>query len=103
MIEGRKMKITFNDITEDKMDELEEIFINMLGVYTEIYNGTCEDVFKYVLDIQEDNFIIDDLDYDLEHVSVLFKNDSYMVEVMTNDTVATVEIGRDEVVSININ
>ena len=96
------MKIIFNDITEDKMDELEEIFINTLGVYTEIYEGTTKDCFKYVLEVQEDNFIVDDVDYELENVSVVFKHDSYMVEVTNNEEVAMVEIGASEVMSITI-
>ena len=55
------IKIIFNDITEDKMDELEEIFINTLGVYTEIYEGTTKDCFRYVLEVEDnDTLLVDD-------------------------------------------
>ena len=97
------MKIIFNDITEDKMDELEEIFINTLGVYTEIYEGTTKDCFRYVLEVEDnDTLLIDDEEYNLENVSVIFKRGGYMLEVTNNREVSMVEISVNDVMSITI-
>lgn len=97
------IKIIFNDITEDKMDELEEIFINTLGVYTEIYEGTTKDCFRYVLEVEDnDTLLVDDEEYNLENVSVVFKRGGYMVEVTNNREVSMVEINANDVMSITI-
>lgn len=96
------IKIIFNDITEDKMDELEEIFINTLGVYTEIYEGTFKDTFKYVLEVEDNDTLLVDEEYNLENVSVIFKRGGYMVEVTNNREVSMVEIDASEVMSITI-
>ena len=97
------IKIIFNDITEDKMDELEEIFINTLGVYTEIYEGTTKDCFRYVLEVEDnDTLLVDDEEYNLENVSVVFKRGGYMVEVTNNREVSMVEISANHVMSITI-
>lgn len=97
------IKIIFNDITEDKMDELEGIFIDTLGVYTEIYEGTTKDCFRYVLEVEDnDTLLVDDEEYNLENVSVVFKRGGYMVEVTNNREVSMVEISANDVMSITI-
>lgn len=92
------MKIILNDVFEDALDKLEDAFSDLVNAHTYIWDGTTNDVYKYEIEITEEPETKED--YNLEHVSVLYKNGSYMIEIMNARQVSTVEIKAKEVLSV---
>jgi hypothetical protein len=94
------MKIILNDVTEEVVDKLEDALSDLVNAHTYIWDGTANDVYKYEIDITEEPETKND--YTLEHVSVLYKSGSYMIEIMNASQVSTIEIKANEVMSILI-
>lgn len=95
------MKITINEVTEDKLDELEDAFLDLVNAHTQIWDGSFNDSYKYEIEINEKPDTTRK-DYSLEHVNVLYKNGSYIIEIMNASQVSTVEIKANEIQSILI-
>ena len=90
------MKIVLNDVNNETVDKLEKSFFDLVNVHTYIWEGTASDVYNYEICVEESK-IVDDRDYTLELVSVLYKNDSYLIEIMNARQISAVEIKKDEV------
>lgn len=95
------MKIVLNDVNNEIVDKLEKSFFELVNVHTYIWEGTAPDVYKYEIHVEEAK-IIDDRDYTLELISVLYKNDSYLIEIMNARQISAVEIKCNEVGSVVI-
>ena len=93
------MKIELNEVIEDKLDELEDAFMDLVNVHTYIWDGSFKDSYKYEIEIDEKPGTTVK-NYDLEHVNVLYKNGVYMIEIMNAAQVSTVEIKPNEIKSI---
>jgi hypothetical protein len=96
------MKIILNDVTEEAVDRLEDAFNTLVSVHTVIWDGRIKDLYQYEIEIIEDPEIATGKDYRLEHISVLFKEGSYLFEIMNASQMSTVEIMANEVMSILI-
>ena len=94
------MIIELNEVIEDKLDELEDAFMDLVNVHTNIWDGSLKDSYKYEIEIDENPTTAKK--YDLEHVNVLYKNGSYMIEIMNAAQVSMVEIKPNEILSILI-
>ena len=94
------MIIELNEVIEEKLDELEDAFIDLVNVHTNIWDGSYTGLYKYEIEIDENPTTAKK--YDLEHVNVLYKNGSYMIEIMNAAQVSTVEIKPNEIQSIII-
>ena len=94
------MKMILNDVTDEVADKLEDALLSLVNVHTYIWEGTTSDVYKYEIDITEEPET--ENDYSLEHVDVIYKNGSYMIEIMNACQVSTVEIKANEVMSVLI-
>lgn len=91
------MKIVLNDLTEDVVDRLEDTLSDLVNAHTYIWEGTANDVYKYEIEIDEDTKMVDDREYTLEHIDILYKSGYYFLEIMNARQVSTVEIKKDEV------
>ena len=94
------MKIVLNDVTEDVVDRLEDALSDLVNAHTYIWEGTANDVYRFEIEVDEYP-IIDDRDYILEHVNILY-NGSYLLEIMNRRQISTVEIMYNEVGSVVI-
>ena len=95
------MKIILNDLAGELVDKLENALINMVNVHTYIWEGTTDDVYKYEISVDEDVKMVNDREYTLEHVDVLYMNGYYMIEIMNARQVTpNIEIKANEVESI---
>ena len=94
------MTIVLKDVTEEVVDRLEDAFINLVNVHTYTWGGITTGVYEYEICVNEDTTMLNGRNYELEHVSVLYKNGSYMIEIMNARQVSTVEIKAKEVLSV---
>lgn len=94
------MKIILNDVTEGVVDRVEEVLADLVNAHTYIWQGTGNDVYKYEIDITEEPDT--EADYDIEHISLLYKKDYYTLEIENTHQISTVDIKKNEVESIVI-
>ena len=94
------MKIVLNDVTEGVVDRVEEVLVDLVNAHTYIWQGTCNDLYKYEIDITDEPETEED--YDLEHISLLYKMDYYTLEIMNTHQISTVDIKKNEVGSVVI-
>ena len=95
------MKIVLNDVTEEVVDRLEDALSDLVNAHTYIWEGTANDVYRFEIEVDEYP-IIDDRDYILEHVDILFKSGYYFLEIMNARQVSTVDFKYNEVGSVVI-
>ena len=95
------MKIVLNDVTEEVVDRLEDALSDLVNAHTYIWEGTADDVYRFEIEVDEYP-IINDRDYMLEHVDILFKSGYYFLEIMNARQVSTVDFKYNEVGSVVI-
>ena len=96
------MRILLIDVSEEVVDRLEDAFNTLVSVHTEIWDGRIKDLYQYEIEIIEDPEIATGKDYRLEHISVLYKEGSYLLEIMNASQVSTVEIKKNEIGMVQI-
>ena len=97
------MKIVLNDVTEEVVDRLEDAFNTVVGVYTNIWEGTASDTYRYEIEVDaEDPKIVNNRDFTLEDVAIIYKNSYYMLEIVNASQYSTVDIKYNEVGSVVI-
>lgn len=93
------MKIFLNDVTEKTVDKFEDAFIHMVSVHSNIWEGTTSDTYRYEIEVEEEP-VTGDGYYALEDVAIIYKNGSYLFEIVNASQYSTVEIRKNEVESI---